>query len=162
VPPLLNAAARRKRRVLVRLQEIMNTEVRTIEPDASAEEARESMRLYDIRHLVVMEGKDVVGVLSERDLGGRRGTTPGVESVLELMSPQIITARPSTSVKEAANLLRGYGVGCLPVMEKGKLMGIVTVTDLLELIGRGLEKPVARTERAMLSRRQGQSPKRRT
>jgi CBS domain-containing protein len=138
----------------------MNTNVRTIEPEADAEEAREFMRLHDIHHLVVMEGKDVVGVLSERDLGGRRGSSPPVASVLELMNPQIISAKPTTSIKEAANLLRGYGVGCLPILEKGKLVGIVTVTDLLELIGRGLEKPVVRTERAMLSRRQGQSPKR--
>jgi CBS domain-containing protein len=145
----------------VRLQEIMNTNVRTVGPEESADEAWELMRLHDIHHLVVMEDGAPIGVVSERDLGGRRG--PSVRrgrTVLDLMSPQLVSAKPDTSIKQAANLLRGYAVGCLPIIEGRRLKGIVTVTDLLELLGRGLEKPVARTERAMLSRRQGQHPKR--
>lgn len=146
----------------MRLQEIMSTNVRTVAPGLSADEAWEIMQQHDIHHLVVMEKGRLIGVISERDLGGRRG--PAVrrnQTVLDLMTPHTITGKPTSSVKQAANLLRGYIIGCLPVVENGKLLGIVTTSDLLELLGRGLEKPVARTERAMLSRRQGASPKRR-
>jgi acetoin utilization protein AcuB len=146
----------------MRLQEIMNKNVRTIAPGKSADAAWEVMQQQDIHHLAVMENGELIGVISERDLGGRRG--PSVrrgQTVLDLMTPHTITAKPDASIKQAANLLRGHVIGCLPVVENGKLLGIVTTSDLLELLGRGLEKPVARTERAMLSRRQGASPKRR-
>jgi len=140
----------------------MNTNVRTIGPDQPADAAWELMRQHSIHHLVVVEKGEPLGVVSARDLGGRSG--PSVRkgrSVLDLMSPQLVSAKPDTSVKQAANLLRGHGIGCIPVMDGGKLKGIVTVSDLLELLGRGTDKPTARTERAILSRRQGVSPKRR-
>lgn len=146
----------------MRVQEIMNTNVRTIGPGASADEAWEIMQQHDIHHLAVMEKGRLIGVISERDLGGRRG--PAIrrnQTVLDLMTPHTITAKPTASIKQAANLLRGYVIGCLPVIDDGKLVGIVTTSDLLELLGRGLNKPVPRTERAILSRRHGTSPKQR-
>jgi acetoin utilization protein AcuB len=92
--------------------------------------------------------------VSSRDLGGERGAAMRKgTNVSDLMTPQAVTAKPVTTIRQAANLMRGRTIGCLPVLEDGKLKGIVTVTDLLELLGRGLERPVARTERAMLSRR---------
>lgn len=146
----------------MRLQDIMNKHVRSVDPGHSADEAWELMKQHDIHHLAVMEKGRLIGVISERDLGGRRGSAiRRGQTVLDLMTPHTITAKPTTTIKQAANLLRGYVVGCLPVVDNGDLKGIVTTSDLLTLLGRGLEKPVARTERAMLSRRQGSSPKRR-
>jgi CBS domain-containing protein len=63
------------------------------------------------------------------------------------MSHRVVTAAPTTTIREAANLLRGHTVGCLPVLDRGRPVGIVTITDLLELIGRGVEKPVATSVR---------------
>jgi len=56
-------------------------------------------------------------------------------------------------VREAANLMRGHGVSCLPVFNGRRLKGIVTVVDLLELIGRGTERPVRTVERLVLKDR---------
>jgi CBS domain-containing protein len=56
-------------------------------------------------------------------------------------------------VREAANLMRGRSIGCLPVLDGRKLVGIVTVTDLLELLGRGAERPMARGRRAVMAGR---------
>jgi CBS-domain-containing membrane protein len=101
-----------------------------------------------------VEGHKPVGVVSERDLGGpkgaevRRGRTVG-----DLMSQPLVTATPQTTVREAANLLRGHLVGCLPLLERGRIVGIVTLSDLLDLIGRGVERPVARGKRWTLRHR---------
>jgi acetoin utilization protein AcuB len=124
----------------MRLMEIMTTDVETASPGEDAERAFQRMRTHRIHHLVVMDGRQVVGVVSDRDLGGPRGK--GVRdgrTVSELMSEQAVTASPTTSVRQAANLLRARTIGCLPVVENGRLAGIVTLTDLLELLGRGAQ-----------------------
>jgi CBS domain-containing protein len=120
----------------MRLAEIMTREVKTAAPHESAEDAYQRMRLDRIRHLVVLDGKQVVGVVSERDLGGGRGAANRTgRTVGELMARSVATATPATTIRQAAHLLRGRTIGCLPVMESSRLVGIVTVTDLLELVG---------------------------
>ncbi|CAN5899249.1 hypothetical protein BH11MYX2_BH11MYX2_11170 [soil metagenome] len=63
------------------------------------------------------------------------------------MTAHVVVAAPETTIKQAANLLRGRVIGCLPVVDGKTLVGIVTTTDLLELIGRGAERPVLETNR---------------
>lgn len=138
----------------MRLKEIMSRDVRTISPAKLAEEAWEKMRQHDIHHLVVMKGGKVEGLISHRDLGGRKGASlRRGRLVKDVMSPVVITAKPTTTFKQAANLLRGYGIGCLPIVDGGKLKGVVTVSDLLELVGRGIERPIGRTPRGMLKKK---------
>lgn len=140
----------------MRLREVMSEKVATADVTEAAETAWGRMVSKGINHLVVTDSNRVVGVVSERDLGGRRGVSIRKNRVVgEVMTPQPVTATTDQTVRQAANLMRGRGIGCLPVLEDEKLKGIVTVSDLLELLGRGLERPVPRTERAMLSRRQG-------
>ena len=135
----------------MRLGEIMERTVDTIGVEAPAESAWERMRLGRIHHLVVMNGRAVAGVISHRDLGGARGTRLREGRLVgELMTANVVTAEPATTVREAANLMRGRSIGCLPVLDKGSLRGIITVTDLLSLIGRGAERPVARAQRAVM------------
>ena len=95
------------------------------------------MRRQDVGHLVVVEGGAIVGVLSQHDL--RRAE--GMAAVRAVMSASAVTATPQTSLREAANLLRGNHVSCLPVLDgRGSLIGIVTVSDLLDLIGKGVTR----------------------
>ncbi len=125
----------------MRLGEIMTREVKTAAPSESADDAYRRMRLHRIRHLVVMEGKRVVGIVSERDLGGSRGASVRAgRTVEELMARDVAMATPETTIRQAANMLRGRTIGCLPVMENSKLVGIVTVTDLLDLVGEVIRK----------------------
>jgi CBS domain-containing protein len=123
----------------MRLAEIMSSPVETIGSGASAETAWNRMQANRIHHLVMMKDGEAVGVISERDLSGPRGVAlRWAGSVDELMSPQIVTATPETTVREAANLLRGRNIGCLPILKGRRVVGIVTITDLIELVGRGL------------------------
>jgi acetoin utilization protein AcuB len=112
------------------------------------------MRTSRIHHLVVLDGKKVVGVLTDRDLGGPRGTALRAgKTAGDLMTGRVVTADAQMTVRKVANLLRGHVIGCLPVMEGERLVGIVTVSDLLDLIGRGAERPSPPAERRTLHRR---------
>ncbi len=94
----------------------------------------------------------MVGVLSDRDIGAL-GSMRQVETVEDVMSQPALTSSPDTTLREAANLLRGRTIGCLPVVENGRTVGIVTTTDLLELIGAGVERPIAKKRRRVLKER---------
>lgn len=136
----------------MRLRDIMHTRVETISPRESAAVAFERMRRARIRHLVVQDGKKVVGVLSDRDVAGM-GSLRQVETVKDVMSSPAVSCSPDLTVRQAANLLRGRTMGCLPILEDGKIVGIVTTTDLLETIGAGIERPVPKTRRWILKDR---------
>jgi acetoin utilization protein AcuB len=136
----------------MRVQDIMRTRVETVSPRESAAVAFERMRRARIRHLVVQDGKRVVGVLSDRDVTGM-GSLRQVETVEDVMTSPAVTCSPDLTLRQAANLLRGRTMGCLPVLENGKIVGIVTTTDLLETIGAGIERPVPSSRRWILKDR---------
>ena len=132
----------------MRLQEIMNTEVVAIGPEATANQAWSLMERKRIRHLLVMEGGHLVGVISQRDLGGSQGgAVRRGRTVQDLMVEETTNASPRTTLRQAANLMRGRLVGSLPVLEDGRVVGIVTATDVLEELGRGSTRPAVQARR---------------
>jgi CBS domain-containing protein len=138
----------------MRVQDVMTEGVKTIAPTAAVEDASNIMRFNRIHHLVVTEGQRVVGVLSDRDAGVRRGVSIRMNSrVADLMTTPAVTVAPSMTIREAANVMRGRSIGCLVVVESGHVIGIVTVSDLLGLVGRGLDRGVVTTTRRTLSHR---------
>lgn len=138
----------------MRIEDIMTKRVRTVSPQLDALAAWQEMRAARIHHLIVLDEGRVVGIVSERDLGGERGGAPRSETtVAELMTPNVAIAAPETTLRKAANLMRGRVIGCLPVVDGKRLVGIVTTTDLLDLIGRGAERPTADSTRWTLRRR---------
>jgi CBS domain-containing protein len=144
----------------VRVQDIMSEAVQTISPATEAEDAWTLMRTKGIRHLVVTEGRRIVGLVSDRDLGGRRGASVRKsQTVRDLMTEAVVTVPPTAPVRKAANLMRGRSIGSLVVGVEGRVVGIITVADLLELIGRGVERPVAATSRWTLKHRAPHRPR---
>ena len=126
----------------MRIKEIMTAPVQTVIPKMPAEEAWQLMTRLSVRHLVVMENSKVVGVISDRDLGSFRGSEArDGHCVADLMNRRVVTIEDTDTVRHAANLMRGRGFGCLPVMRKGRLAGIVTTADFLVLLGRGIDRP---------------------
>lgn len=123
----------------MKVRAVMTPDPVVIGRKASIGDAASTMDRLDVRHLVVVEDERVVGVLSDRDLlaagAKRRGDSrapkaedPRVEAAMH--SP-VITIAPDDGVVMAAVELSGRGIGCLPVLEKHKLVGILTELDLL-------------------------------
>lgn len=138
----------------MQVNEIMSANVKTVPITASADAAWSIMRGDRIHHLVVMDGKKVAGVFSARDAGGANGAPiRDGRSVGELMSPHVVTADKKTTLKRVANLMRGHSIGSVVVVDKSKPVGIITTSDLLELLGRGAIRPAPVAKRAPLNYR---------
>jgi CBS domain-containing protein len=138
----------------MRVQDVMTRKVKTVSAATHADEAWALMRMKGIHHLVVLEGRDIAGVISDRDLGGPHGgTVRDSRLVSELMTENVVTIGPEVPIRRVANLLRGKAIGCLVVVQEGRVKGIVTTADLLELIGRGTERPIVTTQRRIISHR---------
>jgi CBS-domain-containing membrane protein len=138
----------------MRVQDIMTTGVKTIAPRTSAEDALNAMKVAGVHHLVVTDRTGIQGVISSHDLGGARDARVRKDFVVaDLMSEHVLTIAPAATLREAANVMRGHSVGCLVVTDGSQAVGIVTISDLLELIGRGFDRGVANTERRLLNHR---------
>ncbi len=122
----------------------MKTSVVTIPADDSLWIVKEIMEFGDTRHLPVVRLGELVGVVSQRDLlraslsnvmglpaDEQRVFLEGVR-ISEVMSAPPISIDQNASIQDAARTMARKKIGCLPVLESGKLIGIVTETDLLE------------------------------
>jgi len=123
----------------MRVRETMTRHVVSVSPEDSLDEAYELMLSQDIRHLPVVEEAALIGVLSDRDILVRSTLEDGAIvvpaiPVAEAMTTDIVTCEMSTSIAEAATLMVQKKISCLPVTSAGDLVGLVTSTDLLDLL----------------------------
>jgi acetoin utilization protein AcuB len=103
----------------------MSSPVHTVVPETLAADAVTLLRRHAIRHLPVLENDHVIGVVTDRDLRGTAGDTP----IRAIMSQPVTVVSPRTGIDRAARLLFDRRIGCLPVVEDGRLIGILTQTD---------------------------------
>ncbi|MFT5731834.1 MAG: CBS domain-containing protein [Planctomycetota bacterium] len=127
----------------MKVQEFMTAAPVTIDENASLETALAAMDEHAIRHLPVVQEERLVGVLSNRDLLGLTGWRSRVHDretgprwVRDLMHRDVVTVNPSDDAVAAAIEVFARGVGCLPVIEGGKLLGIISDMDLVGLLAR--------------------------
>ena len=130
----------------------MRKQVRTIKPDEPVSMAKEMFRRYDIHHLVVVEKKDVVGIIGDRDVMNASSEDTAVDRAM-MRDP--VTIHSDETVRKAAALMTGHVIGSLPVVDDGVLVGIVTTFDLLNLLAKGATHPGPNTrkERLILAKR---------
>jgi len=124
----------------VKVKNWMNKKVVTISPEAGLKDAIEIMYHHSIRHLPVVENGKMIGFVTESNL--RQYLLTDIMSDLTMSDVMIInpiTIDPNASIDSAARLIHEYKIGGLPVLEKRKLVGIITITDILgafiELLG---------------------------
>jgi len=141
----------------MRIREWMTTEPITVTPDTPVSEARELMRQKSVRHLLVMEGERLAGIITDRDI--RLATPPPATrlqvwevaylltklTVGEMMTRPVKTIGPDLSMAEAARLMLEARIGALPVTEAGRVVGIITGTDLLHAFAQMLQEKTVRT-----------------
>ena len=111
--------------------------VYTIPPQATVLEALKRLAQHDIGALLVMEGEKLLGIFSERDyarklvLLGRFSKDTRVE---EVMTQEVVTVRPETDLAEAMRLMTEHRVRHLPVVEGGKVVGVISIGDAVKAI----------------------------
>jgi len=110
----------------MRIDSIMTSDPLTIAADTEPAQALRTMDEHALRHLPVVEGTRLLGVVSDRDLLA----TTGGATVGDLMHSPVSVQRADTLVMASLDLVL-RGIGCLPVVENHELVGIVTETDLL-------------------------------
>ena len=130
------------------VREIMMRSPVTLKPDDALTLASDVISLGRIRHIPVVEGGRLVGLLSERDLIGAAATeifrlkqkqkSALLKSVLikDVMKKKVITVAPDTKIKDAAHVMADKKIGCVPVVSEGALVGLVTTTDILRYVER--------------------------
>ena len=115
------------------IRKIMVKEVKTVPMDTSVQKAVEIMNKNRINCLVVTYDKRVAGILTERDLLERvleKGKDPKEIKVSEIMTRQVLVGKPTMELVEASKFMFEKKVKKLPIMEKNRLVGIVTLTDI--------------------------------
>jgi acetoin utilization protein AcuB len=105
----------------------------SIKPNATIPQAIDIMKKHSIRHLPVVDGRQFVGFVTAGDL--RQAFYPSMINKLfikDIMIKKPITVDPETSLEEATGLIFRHRIGGLPVVDRGKLVGIITTSDILE------------------------------
>jgi acetoin utilization protein AcuB len=131
---------------MTRVSDVMSRDVATIAAGASCREAVDRMVRRKVRHLPVVEGDGrLVGIVTDRDLrhslfapalftdtgGVSVDALFGAVSVKDVMSAPVVTATPEQALEDAARLMVEDKIGSLPVVAEGRVIGILTETDLL-------------------------------
>jgi acetoin utilization protein AcuB len=131
----------------MKVGDIMRRALVTILPDASMQTAVEIMRAREVRHVLVTdEGEQLLGVLTDRDLR-RAAFLPmlarhlpwdarrlGAPCVRDIMTCSVVTIGPEADLEHAALLMFERRVGSLPVMQNGRVVGILTERDVFEML----------------------------
>ena len=130
----------------MRVRDLMTSKPITVDPETPMLDARQRMAEARIRHLVVLEGSRVAGIVTDRDIRLNLPSPATSLSVWEVnallakltvgqvMSRSVIVVEPDRPVAEAARIMIDHKIGALPVMEGGRLAGIVTESDFVRAL----------------------------
>jgi acetoin utilization protein AcuB len=124
------------------VKDSMTRDIVTLAPDETVGTALALCRERRIRHLPVLSEGRLVGIVSDRDL---RSATPAfgdheraaaLQEILveDVMAREVISVLPDDPIEQAANTMRERRIGCLPVVEGGELVGIITSSDVMSAL----------------------------
>src|SRR6476660_6286890 len=115
----------------MRVQDVMTTRVLTIDASESVDRAKAKMLEAGVHQLVVRgKRRRIVGVIGAADVRG----APAGSRVEDFMPPKLFIVRPGTALGSAAALMRAKAIGSLPVLQGTRLVGIVTASDMLDVV----------------------------
>jgi CBS domain-containing protein len=129
----------------VRVSEIMTNAAVTDQPDDTLADAARKMWKQQTGSLLVMDGDDLVGIVTERDVlkAVAGGESLQETHVSEVMSKDLVTVGPGTSLREAAKVMADRWIRHLPVVDGGTLVGIISQRDLAGVLAGALNEPEA-------------------
>jgi CBS domain-containing protein len=116
-----------------KVKEVMTPVAITLGSDASLVEAARLMRDQGIGDVIVVEGEDAAGIVTDRDIvirGVAEGVDPSVTRLGQVITADLTAVAPDDSVERAIELMREKAVRRLPVLDRGKPVGVVSLGDL--------------------------------
>lgn len=120
------------------VKDVMVKSIVTIEAWATVRKAAELMNSHDIGCLIVVNERNPVGILTERDMLKRvllQVGDPRKTRVGNVMSKPLITCRPETNIRDAIRLMNQFRIKKLPVVQDNRLLGLISITDIVSSLG---------------------------
>ncbi len=124
-------------------------DVVSISPEATVYEALELMADKDVGAVLVMDGDKLLGIFSERDYARKcilRNRRSKETKVKELMTSNVFTISPSASINEAMELMTKHHIRHLPVVENGKVVGVISIGDVVKAVIENQEHVISHLE----------------
>jgi acetoin utilization protein AcuB len=137
---------KKDKKKIVRVADWMSENVLAVETYDSIGIARKLMAKHRVNQLPVLDNEHLVGIVTDRDIRDAYPTSMAIGNtkqidefaerytVEEVMTHDVLTVRPETSLAVAVNLLRRHRIGSLPVLKNKKLVGIITRSDILDFV----------------------------
>ena len=127
----------------MKVSEIMTPAAVTDRPDDTLTEAARKMWEQQTGSLVVTDGDELIGIVTERDIlkAVATGTPLDETRVSDAMTKDVITAHPGMSLREAAGIMTDKWIRHLPVLDRGALVGILSQRDLSGVLAGALNEP---------------------
>ncbi len=127
----------------MQVRDIMVSDVKTIDKEATIQEAASKMSEHSIGSLIVVEDSRVVGIITERDIMKKvvaesKDATKTI--VKDIMTKKVIMIRPDTDIEDAADIMMDKQIKKLPVVEGNALIGIITSMDICTASPKAMEK----------------------
>ncbi|WP_414652868.1 CBS domain-containing protein [Gelidibacter sp.] len=128
------------------ISSIMSTKIIKLKKDDDLEKAEKLFKKHKIRHIPVVDGKSIIGMLSYTDLlrisfvdavdddGEIESLVYNMFTIEQVMAKNVVSVSSTTSIKEVAQILAKKEFHALPVIDDNELVGIVTTTDLIEFL----------------------------
>jgi CBS domain-containing protein len=116
---------------------VKGSKVYSISPDATVYEALKQMAEKNVGAMLVFVGDDLVGLISERDYSRKtilKGKFSKETAVKEIMSTEVVAVHPDDDIEECMELFTDKHVRHLPVVEEGKVVGLVSIGDIVKSI----------------------------
>ena len=126
----------------------------SIEPNASVLEALKLMAEKDVGALVVLEGEKLVGIFSERDYARKIilfGKSSQATSVGEIMTPRVVCVRPDQTADQCMSLMTEKRVRHLPVLSEKKVIGIISIGDVVRAMISDQQQMIQQLEQYIMS-----------
>lgn len=120
----------------IKVHEIMSNRVISCGPNTTVADAARKMREEDVGSIIIVESKRPIGIVTREDITNRvaaEDKQPSKVLVKEIMTSPVVTVSPDETIIEVAKKMNKYGYERMPVKELGKLVGFISVRDILRV-----------------------------
>ncbi len=127
----------------MKVKDIMTTDVKTVTPKSTIQQAAKIMASCSIGCLIVVDSKRLVGIITERDIMREvvaKNKTPSKTKVQEAMTGEVVVIEPDAEIEDAANAMTEKKIKRLPVVYNNSLIGIVSSVDIVAAEPRMMEQ----------------------